>query len=111
MVRWIARAAIAVALVAVLIALPRPVGPATAEEKFIPPNLEHAGVMACIISGNEGGDADTEVLVRYTDGTKDFRPLIARHDNAFDASEECIRWFKDIKGELKNAAKRREESR
>jgi len=83
----------------------------TSEDKFVPPNLEHVGLMACAVGGNADATVDTFIVVKYGDGTKDFRPLIARTDNAYAGVEECIKWFKEVQKGLEAAQKRRDAER
>lgn len=88
------------------------------EEKFIPPDLEDASMIACGVGGLKvlGEDtpytAKTFVQVEYAHGrSKPYIVTISIRGNAESSGEDCVKWWHDIKPALEAAQARREASK
>jgi hypothetical protein len=84
---------------------------------FVPIDIGHASAMACMLSavddatlfGPDGAPyAETQVFVNYAKahGSKkwDFQPIVSRRDNVLTAIDDCIKWYEDVKKQIKATA-------
>lgn len=68
------------------------------DEKFLPPNLEQSGRLACIVEATDPThhSGDTRVLAQYADGRTDYLAMMSQRDNAKQLALDCAKWFQDV---------------
>ena len=81
------------------------------DEKFIPPDLEHATMIACGVGGEVGGDVKVFVQVNYMPivrGGRPYSPIIAIRKDATTGLKDCVDWIQGLKVPLEQAQRRLE---
>lgn len=75
-----------------------------ADEKFLPLTFLHSKLINCGVGGGHDGYAEAFVIVQYQTGPE-YTVTIAKRASAWEAIEDCIAWYKSLKGPLNDAAK------
>lgn len=78
-------------------------------EKFTPPDLEDASMIACGVGGLADGTAKVFVRVDYAHGrSQPFVPMIGLRESAQEGLQDCVRWIHDLRKPLEEAQARKE---
>jgi len=76
------------------------------EDKFIPPDLAHVTMLACVVGGHPDS-VDAIAIAEYGSVRDRWEALVARRDRTALAMEDCIKWYGDVEAEFVKEAGRR----
>jgi hypothetical protein len=80
---------------------------ATVEERFIPPDLGVATMIACGVGGQADGTVKVFVQVSYGERRGDYRPMIALRKDALTGLRDCNKWNDSLAEALAEVSRRR----